>query len=156
MKNCVNCGTALPDEAGFCAVCGTAQTAPQPVVETPVAQPVAEVPVAPQPVYTPPVYVAPPAPVAYVPVEEKKESVSVGGWIGRGLIPCIPFVGGIIYFIMLWVWAGNKKYEDSFRSWAKAQLILMAIGAGLAIFLLIVLAVAGVGLADVMEEAMYF
>lgn len=57
----------------------------------------------------------------------QKEVVSVGGWIGRTLIPCIPIVGGIIYFIMLFVWSGNKKKEDSFRNWAKAQLIVTAI-----------------------------
>ena len=149
MKNCVHCGTALPDEAGFCAVCGNPQSA-----EAPVAQPVAEVP---QPVYTPPVYAAPvvPAqPVMMVPAEEKKESVSVGGWIGRGLIPCIPVAGGLIYFIMLWVWAGNKKYEDSFRNWAKAQLVLMAISVGLILLLVIILAAAGIGMADLLEEMM--
>ena len=157
MKNCVHCGTALPDEAGFCAVCGNPQSAPQPV-EAPVAQPVVEAPVAPQPVYTPPVYAAPVVPVQpmMAPPVEKKESVSVGGWIGRGLIPCIPIAGGIIYFIMLWVWAGNSKYEDSFRNWAKSQLILMAIGAGVILLLVIILAAAGIGLAEVLEEAMYF
>ena len=151
MKNCVHCGTALPDEAGFCAVCGN----PQPV-EAPVAQPVVEAPVAPQPVYTPPVYASPVVPVQpmMAPAEEKKESVSVGGWIGRGLIPCIPVAGGLIYFIMLWVWAGNKKYEDSFRNWAKAQLVLMAISVGLILLLVIILAAAGIGMADLLEEMM--
>jgi hypothetical protein len=56
-----------------------------------------------------------------------KEAISVGGWIGRTLIPCIPLVGGIIYLIMLFVWSGDKKKEDTFRNWAKAQLIVMAI-----------------------------
>ena len=141
MKNCVNCGTALPDEAGFCAVCGTAQTAP--------AEPVVE-----QPVYVPPVYVAPPAP--YVPAEEKKESVSVGGWFGRYCLNLIPVVGGLIYFIMLWVWAGNRKYEDSFRNWAKFQLIMIAIAVGLVALLAALMLVMGVNVADVMDEAMHF
>ena len=56
-----------------------------------------------------------------------KESISVGGWIGRTLIPCIPLVGGLVYFIMLFVWSGDKKKEDTFRNWARAQLIVMAI-----------------------------
>ena len=30
-----------------------------------------------------------------------KEPVSIGGWIGRMLIPWIPLVGGLVYLIML-------------------------------------------------------
>lgn len=67
-----------------------------------------------------------------------KEPVSVGGWIGRSLIPCIPLVGGIVYLIMLFVWSGNTKKEDSFRNWAKAQLIVMAVVIVLTILLAVV------------------
>ena len=56
-----------------------------------------------------------------------KESISVGGWIGRTLIPMIPLVGGIVYLIMLFIWSGDTKKEDSFRNFAKAQLIVMAV-----------------------------
>ena len=89
MKNCPKCGIALSDEVSFCTACGAAVPAPQP--EAPA-----------EPVYVPPVYVPPVAPVSYAPpVEEKEKVISVGGWMGRDLIPCIPIVGGIIYFIML-------------------------------------------------------
>ena len=63
--------------------------------------------------------------------------VSVGGWIGRQLIPCIPLVGGIVYLIMLFIWSGDKKKEESFRNWAKAQLVVMAIFVVLAIICVI-------------------
>ena len=63
-------------------------------------------------------------PAAQTPV---KESISVGGWIGRSLIPCIPLVGSIIYLVMLFIWSGDKTKEDTFRNWAKAQLIIMLI-----------------------------
>ena len=56
-----------------------------------------------------------------------KEPISLGGWIGRMLIPYIPLVGGIVYLIMLFIWSGDKKKEDTFRNWAKAQLIVMAV-----------------------------
>ena len=56
-----------------------------------------------------------------------KESISVGSWIGRQLIPCIPLLGSIIYLIMLFVWSGDTRKEETFRNWAKAQLIVMAI-----------------------------
>ena len=56
-----------------------------------------------------------------------KEPVSVGGWIGRSLIPLIPLVGGIVYLIMLFIWSGDSTKEETFRNWAKAQLIVAAV-----------------------------
>ena len=64
-----------------------------------------------------------------------KEAVSVGGWIGRSLIPMIPLVGGIVYLIMLFIWSGDQKKEDTFRNWAKAQLIITAVVVVLSIIL---------------------
>jgi uncharacterized membrane protein YvbJ len=68
-----------------------------------------------------------------------KTPVSVGGWIGRSLIPCIPLVGGIVYLIMLFIWSGDQTKEDTFRNWAKAQLIVMAVVVVLGIILAVVL-----------------
>ena len=76
------------------------------------------------------------------------ESISVGGWIGRTLIPYIPLVGGIVYLIMLFIWSGDKKKEDSFRNWAKAQLIVMAIVIVLAV---VVVAAFGGTIVSMME-----
>lgn len=56
-----------------------------------------------------------------------KEPISVAGWIGRTLIPCIPLVGSFVYLIMLFLWSGDKNKEETFRNWAKAQLILLVI-----------------------------
>ena len=56
-----------------------------------------------------------------------KQPISIGGWIGRTLIPYIPVVGGIIYLIMLFIWSGDTQKEETFRNWAKAQLIVIAI-----------------------------
>ena len=66
-----------------------------------------------------------------------KEPVSVGGWIGRSLIPFIPIVGGIVYFIMLCIWSGDTKKEDTFRNWAKAQLVVVAISIVLSIIIFV-------------------
>ena len=63
-------------------------------------------------------------PTDYKPVE--KEPVSIVGWIGRSMIPLIPFIGPLVYFIMLFVWSDDSDKEDSFRNWAKAQLITFA------------------------------
>lgn len=80
--------------------------------------------------------------------QNAKTPVSIGGWIGRSLIPLIPVVGGIIYFIMLFVWGGDSKKEDSFRNWAKAQLIIIAIVAIPTIILAIVF---GASIVEILE-----
>lgn len=72
-----------------------------------------------------------------------REPISVGGWIGRSLIPLIPVVGGIVYLIMLFVWSGDTKKEDTFRNWAKAQLIVMLV----AVILAVVIAAVAIGIA---------
>ena len=128
---CEKCGKELPEFAKFCDKCG------QPVSARPTAT--AEAPQAPaQPLQTPPRPQAPAQPVfpnSYVP---PKAPVSIGGFIGRSLIPFIPIVGALIYFIMLFVWAGDKTKEETFNNWAKAQLWVMLIGVVIAIFFFVV------------------
>lgn len=107
MKVCNTCGMQVNDNVAFCPNCGSHVPAP--------AQ-----------------YQAPrqvPQQVSYQNQyrEPAKEPVSVGGWIGRSLIPFIPIVGGIVYFIMLCIWSGDSHKEETFRNWARAQLIVMAI-----------------------------
>ena len=136
MKICPKCGAEA--DGVFCVNCGAA------VNESPAA------PAA--PVYTPPVqptYSAPQQPYGYYPPQQPTEQpVSVGGWIGRSLIPYIPGVGWIIYLIMLFVWMGDKTKEESFRNWAKAQLIVMGILFALVLVLMIFMAVLGVSIAE--------
>ncbi|MBQ7036072.1 MAG: hypothetical protein IJN74_01095 [Clostridia bacterium] len=76
----------------------------------------------------------------------------MGGWIGRSLIPMIPFVGGLIYFIMLFIWAGDKSKEVSFNNWAKAQLVVMLIGVVLAILFIVIIASAFGSIPQMLEE----
>ena len=85
----------------------------------------------------------------------KKEPISVGGWIGRSLIPCIPLVGGIVYLIMLFVWSGDTKKEETFRNWAKAQLIVIAIVIVLAIIIGVICGVAAASVATSVMESIY-
>ncbi len=72
------------------------------------------------------------------PQSGSKQPISVGGWIGRSLIPCIPLVGAFVYLIMLFIWSGDKTKEDTFRNFAKAQLIMMAVVLVLSIILAVV------------------
>ena len=83
------------------------------------------------------------------PQPSAKEPMSIGGWIGRSLIPCIPLVGSIVYLIMLFVWSGDTKKEDSFRNWAKAQLIVTGVVIGLAILLAVIF---GASVAEIIES----
>lgn len=104
--NCKYCGTNLDNSATFCYNCGNLTDLGEQVQARNNPAPVQQNFYAPQ---------------------HSKEPISVGGWIGRTLIPCIPVVGGIVYLIMLFIWSGDTSKEDTFRNWAKAQLIVMAI-----------------------------
>ena len=147
MKTCPFCGVALADEVNFCTACGNAIPAPAPQPEAPQ-----------EPAYVPPTYVPPANPVSYAPpVEDKKKVVSVGGWMGRELIACIPIAGPIIYFVMLWVWSFKKSNEDSFRNWAKSRLVWMAISAGIGILVAILcFGLMGLSAAELVEEVVNY
>ena len=151
MKLCAQCGAMVADEYTVCPACGMVLSASQPAQET---QPVEEAPQAP---YVPPVYVPPTTPVAnYAPVEAPKASVSMWGWVGRYALNLIPFVGGLVYFIMLFVWAFDSKYDETSRNWAKAQLIIGAVAVILLSLLVMVLVALGISAYDVMQESMYY
>lgn len=54
--------------------------------------------------------------------------VSTGKWVGIHFIKWIPFVGGIVYLVMLFIWAfGKDNQNETFRNWAKSELIMTAI-----------------------------
>ena len=151
MAFCKNCGTLMENDV--CPNCGTTN---EPVDSTPApeAQPVYAAPAEPQPTYTAPQQPATPPqppytppqqpygyqPPYYPPQKPAAEPVSTGGWIWRSLLAHIPFVGWIIYLVMLFVWMGDESKEESFRNWAKAQLILLAIAVGLVVLFFFLIA----------------
>ncbi len=154
---CTNCKKEIIGDAKFCTSCGTP-------VEAPVQQAAPAPAAAPTPTPTPTPAAAPTPTPAAAPIPNAapgyqsmpgvapqvynnfyappKAPVSVGGWIGRSLIPMIPFVGALIYLIMLFIWAGDKTKEESFTNWAKAQLVVMLIGIVLVLFFVLVLGLA--------------
>jgi hypothetical protein len=115
---CKKCGAPIEDGKNFCGNCGESVVVEEIYVQnTPVQSG----------------YSAP-----------KKQVVTAGGYILRSLINYIPAVGPLIYFIMLFVWNADSKKEESFRNWAKAQLILYIIALAIVllaavVFLVIVL-----------------
>ena len=55
-------------------------------------------------------------------------------------------LGGIIYLIMQFIWTGDTKKEDTFRNWAKAQLIVTLV---VVILSIILIAIFGLSIADI-------
>jgi len=104
MANCVNCGNPLKEGVKFCTSCGTAvsvgkkKAAEQPKQQ--VQQPVQE-------------YTAPAG---------QDGVISTLGWFGILILPIIPIVGLIVYFV--WAFGDGNRNRHNF---ARAALILMAI-----------------------------
>jgi len=124
---CKNCGKSISDEAKFCNGCGAktetaqaaANTAPQPSAYMPPAQ------AAPVPqTYAPPHPYAPPsAPASYSP-QPGREPLRVIQYIGMFLLMSIPLVG----IILLFVWSFGGSVNLNKKNFARAMLILSAIG----------------------------
>lgn len=70
---------------------------------------------------------------------QPKQYISVGGWIARWLLACIPVIGWIVYFVFLIVWANRDCYETSFRNWAKAQIWIIVFMAIIALLVILAL-----------------
>lgn len=69
--------------------------------------------------------------------------MTVGGWIGVFCINLIPCVGSLVYLIMMFVWAFGSTPKKSLKTFARAQLIIMAIVLVLTIIVLVILFASG-------------
>ena len=117
---CNNCGKMIPDGTAFCTECGSAVAAETKNDANNVNSASGEEQKS--------AGNTPYNNVVHNYYQMQRQPVSVAGWIGRSLIPMIPLLGPIIYFIMLFVWSGDNSKEESFKNWAKAQLVVMLIG----------------------------
>ena len=144
---CRNCGGEYPDYKDNCPNCGTRNpnvsynsqySAPQNSGNRNAGQYDYQ-----QPVNT--VYVNEPD-VHY------DEHVSIGGWIGRWIVMCIPIVNIIMLFV--WAFGGSRKY--SLKTWARARLLLALIVIIALLITVIVLAVSGVNVQEVFKNAKYY
>lgn len=129
MKVCPKCNATFEDEVQFCTICGEA---------IPESQEASTIP----PTYMPP--------EGYC--EQKEEQhVSTGKWLLYQLIPIIPVVGWIIYLVMLFVWSfGNNAKNNTFRNWARSNLILVGISLVVWIFIIALLAVFSIQMVNAM------
>lgn len=114
-KSCDSCGAALVEGAKFCKNCGREVSAAAPASAPP-----------PQQTY----YQAPPQQPPYYP-QQDTSPMTVGQFVATFLIQCIPIVG----IIMLFVWAFGSDTNINRRNYARAMLIILAVGAALYIVL---------------------
>ena len=103
MKVCPNCNAVAQDDHPFCSNCGAAFSTGNQEKPAPERVP-----------FTPPYQ---------IPVEP----VSTGKWVLYQLIPYIPFIGGIVFIIMLFVWGFGDSHDKTFRNWARSRLIFSLI-----------------------------
>lgn len=119
-KFCTNCGASIPDDKNFCTACGSSVAAePKRTAAPQTPPPVQQTP--------PPVYEyqnTAPAGETVPPKGSKYDPITTWGYIGIGLLMCIPFVGLIL--MIIWAFGGCKKVNK--RNLARASLIMMAIG----------------------------
>ena len=123
---CQSCGAALENEAQFCKNCGT------PVAASSANQQ--------QAAYTPPpVQQSSPGYTHYSQTNTPlpgSEPLTVGQYVGMMLLGVIPAVG----FILMLIWAFGSETNINKRNYARAVLIMMAIGVVASIFFGIVAA----------------
>lgn len=124
MKVCKKCNKSFGDELSFCDVCGSALTE-----ESQGAAP------------------------QYRPQNVSNlEPVSVGEWVGIMLLPLIPCVGGLVWLILMFVWAFDDNAKASKRTYARASLIIALIGVFIGIIALASFASAGMTLGNILRS----
>lgn len=65
--------------------------------------------------------------------QELGEHKGVGGWILTYIIMSIPLIGLIA--LLVWAFGSESKKDPTFRSWARAQILVMVIAVGLVVAL---------------------
>lgn len=131
---CENCGKNLPDGAKFCNGCGAKV---EPMQSAYAAEPASSAPTyTPPPAYTPPpVQTAYASGQTYVPQspayssQPDSEPLRVGQYIGMFLLMIVP----ILSIILLFVWSFGGTVNLNKKNFARAVLILSAIGMVLSI-----------------------
>ncbi|MBK5720927.1 hypothetical protein JGH11_08595 [Dysgonomonas sp. Marseille-P4677] len=75
--------------------------------------------------------------------ESTSRVMSVKEWLINLVIMCIPVVN--IIFLFIWGF-GQSDINETKKNWAKASLILMAIGIGLTILFYVIVAILGIAI----------
>ena len=115
---CFNCGAEIEPNSVACPRCGAG-------VRRPNADMTAEQPLLRQSGYNMRPN-QPPRGMTPLYSEPIGQPVSVLRWVGRMFLPWIPIVGGLVYFIMIIVWACGDKFDETSKNWAIASIIMIA------------------------------
>lgn len=136
---CNKCGAELEEGALFCGSCGAKTETDEPRPTEPSTAEVqadvqAEAEASAEAVEKPVPETAAQAdtnrqapPEQSTAAEPEGKSVSLGIWVCRYLVTLIPCVGPIVYIILLFFWAFDRKYDETSRNWAKASLIIAGV-----------------------------
>ena len=115
---CFNCGAEIEPNSVACPRCGAG-------VRRPNADMTAEQPLLRQSGYNMRPN-QPPRGMTPLYSEPIGQPVSVLRCVGRMFLPWIPIVGGLVYFIMIIVWACGDKFDETSKNWAIASIIMIA------------------------------
>lgn len=88
--------------------------------------------------------------------DNENEHMTIGGWIGVFCINLIPCVGSLVYLIMMFVWAFGSTPKKSLKTFAQAQLLIMAILLVLGIITFAILFSAGIFAANSYSSYGYY
>lgn len=88
-------------------------------------------------------------------VNKQDEHMSVLGWIGVFCLNLIPCVGTLVYIIMMFVWAFGNTPKKSLKTYARAQLIILAVVVAIWIIMLIIFSIAGFSIANQFGNSYY-
>jgi len=83
--------------------------------------------------------------------QQPHQPLSIGDWLVTLIVTAIPVIG----FIMLFVWAFGGNAHPSKANWAKAALILFAIGIVLSVLLTVIFGVGMFALFNSQSEGAY-
>ncbi|MDD4113205.1 MAG: hypothetical protein PHC56_09285 [Herbinix sp.] len=65
---------------------------------------------------------APAVPAQAIEIKDNKKPVSYINWLGTYFIMLIPFVGWLVFLVMLIVWSTSSNTPESKKNWARATL----------------------------------
>lgn len=149
MNYCQKCGARLPEGRAVCSMCGfdNAQAA-RPGAE-PQGQPFN--PGGPAPGPNPP-YGRPNPSYGAPPHDSRRDPLSVGDIFVSWLLLSIP----IVNIVMIIVWLTSSSTNINKKNFAKAALIMYAIGIVLWILAAIVFSIVGVGTAVALDDYIYY
>lgn len=149
MNYCQKCGARLPEGRAVCSMCGfdNAQAA-RPGAE-PQGQPFN--PGGPAPGPNPP-YGRPNPSYGAPPHDSRRDPLSVGDIFVSWLLLSIP----IVNIVMIIVWLTSSSTNINKKNFAKAALIMYAIGIVLWILAAIVFSIVGVGTVVALDDYIYY